>query len=306
MDCTLIPARARRLATFASSPGRSISSRLNMSLSSYFRPEFDRAFSVVCTSEVTTRRYVDSCFDSLAMARMLTAAFARASVTRASSPGLSATNTLNTFILRPPSVAGGNRRGRYKRLPQASLSRDEPDAVVREEDRFPDVRQVEKLLDEPDEAEPPAAVRRHAVPERLEIKLEVLWVQSLFLDFCDEMIIAMLPLATGRHFVPLVLEIERMRILRFLGLRHHVERLDPARIFRDEIELMAVLRHRLPENFLRFRVEVVSVPKPPPNAPQDFEPFRVRHPFEREPRTFRLDVQEFDVRLRFGPDALDR
>src|SRR3989442_10646795 len=278
MDCTLIPARARRLATFASSPGRSISSRLNMSLSSYVRPEFDRAFSVVCTSEVTTRRYVDSCFDSLAIARMWTAAFARASVTRASSPGLSATNTLNSFISRPPSVAGGESATPLQKTSQASPSRDEPDAVVREEDRFPDVRQVEELLDEPVDAESPAAVWRHAVPERLQIKLEVLRIQSLLLDFRDEMIVAVLPLATGRHFVALVLEIERMRIFRFLGVRHHIERLDPARIFRDEIQLMAVLRHRLPENFLRFRVEVVSVPKPPSVAPQDFEPLRVRHP----------------------------
>src|SRR2546427_9391121 len=91
MDCTLIPARASRLATFASSPGRSKSSRFRMSLSSYFRPAFVKAFCVVCTSEVTTRRNDASCFDSLAIARMLTAPFDRASVTRANSPVLSAT-----------------------------------------------------------------------------------------------------------------------------------------------------------------------------------------------------------------------
>src|SRR5437762_11508512 len=38
------------------------------------------AFSVVCTSDVTTRRNELSCFDSLAIARMFTAAPARASV----------------------------------------------------------------------------------------------------------------------------------------------------------------------------------------------------------------------------------
>src|SRR5881296_723762 len=93
-------------------------------------------------------------------------------------------------------------------LQKANPSRDEPDAVVREEDRFPDVRQVEELLDEPVEAEPPAAVGRHPVPERLQVELEVLRIQSLLLDFRDEMIVAVLPLATGRHFVALVLEIK--------------------------------------------------------------------------------------------------
>src|SRR3989441_5035415 len=73
-----------------------------MSLSSYFRPAFVNAFCVVCTSDVTTRRNEISCFDSLAIARMFTAPFERASVTRASSPGLSATNTLNSFVALPP------------------------------------------------------------------------------------------------------------------------------------------------------------------------------------------------------------
>src|SRR3989475_8354183 len=73
-----------------------------MSLSSYFRPAFVSAFCVVCTSDVTTRRNEISCFDSLAIARMFTAPFERASVTRASSPGLSATNTLNSFVALPP------------------------------------------------------------------------------------------------------------------------------------------------------------------------------------------------------------
>src|SRR2546428_6389380 len=75
-----------------------------MSLSSYFSPAFVRAFCVVCTSDVTTRRKEISCFDSLAIARMFTAPFERASVTRASSPGLSATNTLNSFVSLPPRI----------------------------------------------------------------------------------------------------------------------------------------------------------------------------------------------------------
>src|SRR5437016_13546671 len=74
-----------------------------MSLRSYFRPAVDRAFSVVCTSEVTTHKNELSCLASLAIARMFTAAPERAFVTRANSPGLSATYTLNSFILPAPS-----------------------------------------------------------------------------------------------------------------------------------------------------------------------------------------------------------
>src|SRR2546427_9723404 len=108
----------------------------------------------------------------------------------------------------PRRSRAGNRRGCYKGPPKASLSRDGPGGGGREGDCFRDVRQVEELLDEPVEADSPAAVWRHAVPERLQIKLEVLRIQSLLLDFRDEMIVAVLPLATGRHFVALVLEIK--------------------------------------------------------------------------------------------------
>ena len=109
-EWTLIPARDRRFATLASSPGRSMSSISRMSLRSNLNPFVWRAFSVVVTSPVTTRRNEASCLDSLAMARMFTAALARASVTRASSPGRSWTNTLNSFIRYLPPSAGENAR----------------------------------------------------------------------------------------------------------------------------------------------------------------------------------------------------
>src|SRR5438309_6204042 len=103
-----------------------------------------------------------------------------------------------------------HRRGGYKRL--ASWWRfplgNEPRAVPREEDGLPDVRQVEQFLDEPIEAEAPAAVGRHAISESLQVEIEVLDVQAFLLHPLDQRLVPMLPLAPRRHFVPLVLEIK--------------------------------------------------------------------------------------------------
>src|SRR5438105_2111882 len=226
MECTLIPARARRRATFASSPGRSISSRSRMSFNSNLRPARVSAFSVVCTSEVTTRRNELSCFDSLAIARMFTAAPARASVTRASSPVLSATKTLNSFMPCPLKTCSSESARRLQKTCFRGPSRHEPGAVPREQDRLPDVRQVEELLDESVQAEAPAPVRRHAVPERLEVEVKVLDVQAFLFHPRDQDVVSVLPLPPGGHFVAFVLEVEGATSVGSVGVSHHIEGLD--------------------------------------------------------------------------------
>src|SRR6266480_1543202 len=286
MECTLIPARARRRATFASSPGRSISSRSKMSFNSNFRPARESAFSVVCTSDVTTRRNELSCFDSLAIARMFTAAPARASVTRASSPVLSATKTLNSFMPCPLKTCSSESARRLQKTCFRGPSRHEPGAIPREQDRLPDVRQVEELLDEPVHAEAPTPVGRHAVPERLEIEIEVLDGQALLLHPPDQDVVSVLPLPPGSHLVALEFEVEGATGVRIFGIGHHVERLDRGRIAGEEVDLMAFFREALPEELLRLRVDVVSVPEPFALAPQDLECLLVPDAFEGE---FRAD-----------------
>src|SRR5438309_9584555 len=111
-----------------------------------------------------------------------------------------------------------HRRGGYKRL--ASWGRctlgNEPRAIPREEDGLPDVWQVEQFLDEPIEAEAPAAMGRHAVSEGLQVEIEVLDVQPLLLHPDDQLVVPMLPLAPRGHFVPLVLEIKGIGVLRIV------------------------------------------------------------------------------------------
>src|SRR5437667_154474 len=162
-----------------------------MSFNSNFRPARESAFSVVCTSDVTTRRNELSCFDSLAIARMFTAAPARASVTRASSPVLSATKTLNSFMPCPLKTCSSES-----------------------------ARRLQKTC------------------------------------------------------------------FRIFGICHHVERLDRGRIAGEEVDLVAFLREALPEELLRLRVDVVSVPEPFALAPQDLECLLVPDAFEGE---FRAD-----------------
>src|SRR6266508_1298620 len=302
-----MPARARRRATFASSPGRSSSSRFRMSFSSYFSPAFVRARSVVCTSPVTTRRKDDSCLDSLAIARMLTAAPARASVTRASSPVLSATKTLNSFMDLPPRRGGGTSGELEKSSPPAAVgSGDEPSAVPGEEDRLTDVREVEQLLHEPVEAEAPSAVGRHPVPECLQVELEALRVQSLLLHARDERVVAVLPLSAGSHLVPLEFEVEGLRVLRLVLLRHDVERLDGARVLDDEEEIVALFRERVPEELLSLRVDVVAVADALSLALEDFERLRVRQPPHRELRSLWTGVEDLEFRFRFVAHRVDR
>ena len=67
-EWTLIPARERRFAIFASSPGRSSSSRSSVSWSSNPKPAVFSARSVVVASVVTTRRNDFSFALSLAIA----------------------------------------------------------------------------------------------------------------------------------------------------------------------------------------------------------------------------------------------
>src|SRR6266571_356597 len=302
-----MPARARRRATFASSPGRSRSSRFRMSFSSYFSPAVVRARSVVCTSPVTTRRNDDSCLDSLAIARMLTAAPARASVTRASSPVLSATKTLNSFMDLPPRRGGGTSSGLEKSSPpDRGGSGNEPPSVPGEEDRLADVREVEQLLDEAVEAEAPSAVRRHPVPERLQVELEALRVQSLLLHPRDERVVAVLPLSAGSHLVPLVFEVEGLRVLRLVLLRHNVERLDGARILGDEEQIVALFGERVPEHLLPLRVDVVAIAHVLSLASEDFEGFRVRQPPERKLWPLRTRVEHLELRLRILARRIDR
>src|SRR5437667_129517 len=184
--------------------------------------------------------------------------------------------------------------------------RHEPDPVVREQDRLPDVREVQQFLDKPIEPESPASVRGHAVPKCLEIVLEVLRVQALFLHPRQEDVVPMLPLASGGHLVSLVLEVEGTGVLGLVGLGHDVERLDGGRILRDEIEFAAFPAHRLPEEFLPFRVDVISVAKALPAVPQEFERFRIREAFQGQRRPFRVRLEEGELRLAFGPDTFDR
>src|SRR5437016_13692954 len=103
-----------------------------------------------------------------------------------------------------------HRRGGYKRL--ASWGRctlgNEPRAIPREEDGVPDVRQVEQFLDEPVEAEPPAAMGRHAVSEGLQIEVKVLDIEAFLFHPLDQLVVPMLALAPRRHFVSLILEIK--------------------------------------------------------------------------------------------------
>src|SRR6266699_1880494 len=302
-----MPARARRRATFASSPGRSSSSRFRMSFSSYFSPAVVRARSVVCTSPVTTRRNDDSCLDSLAIARMLTAAPARASVTRASSPVLSATKTLNSFMDLPPRRGGGTSGELEKSSPPAAAgSGDEPSAVPGEEDRLTDVREVEQLLDEPVEAEAPSAVGRHPVPEGLQVEIEALRVQSLLLHARDERVVAVLSLSARSHLVPLVFEVEGLRVLRLVLLRHHVERLDGARVLDDEEEIVALVGESLPQELFSLGVDVVAVADALPVPSEDLERFRVRQPPQRELWPLRTRVEHLELGLGLLPHRFDR
>src|SRR5947208_16287766 len=197
-----------------------------MSFNSNFRPARASAFSVVCTSDVTTRRNELSCFDSLAMTRMFTAAPARSSVTLASSPVLSATKTLNSFMPCPLKTCSSESARRLQKPCFRGWSRHEPGAVPREQDRLPDVRQVEELLDESVHAEAPAAMGRHAVAERLEIEVEVLDVQALLLHARDQDVVSVLPLPPGGHLVAFVLEVEGAASVGIVGVSHYVERLD--------------------------------------------------------------------------------
>src|SRR5438093_698459 len=158
--------------------------------------------------------------------------------------------------------------------------------VPREQDRLPDVGQVEELLDEPVHAEAPTPMGRHAVPEGLEIEIEVLDGQALLLHPPDQDVISVLPLPPGRHLVALVFEVEGATGVRIFGLGHHVERLHRGRIAAGEVDLMAFLREALPEELLRLRVDVVSVPAPFALAPQDLECLLVPDAFEGE---FRAD-----------------
>src|SRR6266511_20923 len=291
-----MPARARRRATFASSPGRSSSSRFRMSFSSYFSPAVVRA-----------RRNDDSCLDSLAIARMLTAAPARASVTRASSPVLSATKTLNSFMDLPPRRGGETSGELEKSSPPAAVgSGDEPSAVPGEEDRLTDVREVEQLLHEPVEAEAPSAVGRHPVPECLQVELEALRVQSLLLHARDERVVAVLPLSAGSHLVPLEFEVEGLRVLRLVLLRHDVERLDGARVLDDEEEIVALFRERVPEELLSLRVDVIAIADALAVASEDFERLRVRQPPHRELRSPWTGVEDLEFRFRFVAHRVDR
>src|SRR5207244_10470199 len=130
-----------------------------------------------------------------------------------------------------------HRRGGYKRLASwwRFLLGNEERAVPREEDGLPDVRQVEQFLDEPVEAEAPSVMGRHAVSEGLQVEVEVLDVQAFLLHPLDQLVVAMLPLAPRRHFIPLVLEIKGISVLRIVRLRHHVERLDRGGISGQEV-----------------------------------------------------------------------
>src|SRR2546429_10001376 len=93
---------------------------------------------------------------------------------------------------------------------------NESRTIPRKEDGLPDVRQVEQFLDEPVEAEAPAAVGRHAVSEGLQVELEILDVQPLLLHPPDQRLVPMLTLTPRGPFVPLVLEIKGMCILRIV------------------------------------------------------------------------------------------
>src|SRR4051812_15752473 len=106
---------------------------------------------------------------------------------------------------RPPS-------GMIRMLTSASWHQPVP--VTREERRLADVRRPDRLRDESLQAESEAAVRRHPVTERIEVRGEGLVAHPARCERRDVVLVAMQALPPGHDLQAAVQEVEAARPLR--------------------------------------------------------------------------------------------
>src|SRR4051794_10781627 len=84
----------------------------------------------------------------------------------------------------------------------------QPVPVTREERRLADVRRTDRLRDEPLEAEGEAAVRRHPVAERVEVRGEGLGGHPARRERRDVVVVAMQALSAGDDLQAAVQDVE--------------------------------------------------------------------------------------------------
>src|SRR3989344_3636085 len=126
------------------------------------------------------------------------------------------------------------------------IVQEEVDAVdvAREQGRLLHIAESAHLLCQSLETHAPAAVRRDAVFECLEVERELVGVKTFHPRAFDEILIVVPALSARRYLDAAEEEIEALRVARVLRILHRVERALGDRIVRDEDEVAVVLAPR--------------------------------------------------------------